>query len=146
MVDAVLSDPAFDPAQTVMLNLDAPDLPMAAPVDVSSESVVIDSYEDDTIVLKVNASSDGAVVVSETFEEGWHATVDGKKVPVEQAYGVIRTIPVSAGSHTIVLTYDPWSLRYGFYLSLLAAVLSVGVIVWFLVRRHEATVHEVEHQ
>lgn len=144
-IEGVLVDPEFDPASTVVLDPDAPDFSLTDPVESALESVVIDSYSDDTIVLSVNAHADGIVVLSETYEEGWHATVDGKKVSVEEAYGVIRAIPVTAGSHEIVLTYDPWSLRIGFYLSLVAAVLSIIVLAWFFARRHEASVHEVEH-
>lgn len=145
-IASYIARPEFDPATTVVLGSESPPLSMAVPSDPSLESVTIVSYEEDTIVLNVTAAADGAVVLSETYDEGWHATVDGRKVPVEEAYGVIRAIPVAAGSHEVVLTYDPWSLRLGFYLSLAAAALSLGVVAWFAIRKHEATVREVDHQ
>jgi uncharacterized membrane protein YfhO len=75
------------------------------------------------------------LVLSETFEQGWHAKVDGEAVQVEEAYGVIRAVPVSAGTHTVLLTYDPWSLRYGFYLSMAGAALSLVVVAAYVVGR-----------
>jgi hypothetical protein len=145
-IAAYIAEPGFDPAKTVVLGSESGPLAMAVPENPAAESVEIVSYSEDTVVLSVTATADGAVVLSETYDKGWHATVDGVAVPVEEAYGVIRAVPVSAGTHEIVLTYDPWSLRYGFYLSLAAAVLSLGVIGWFAVRKRESTVHEVAHQ
>jgi len=95
-------------------------------------------------VLKVHADADGVLVLSETYEEGWHAHVDGDKAPVDEAYGVVRAVPITAGDHTVVLTYDPWSLRYGFYLSLLGAALSLAVIGAFAVRRMRGGALEVD--
>jgi hypothetical protein len=135
--DMIKAD-GFDPRQTVIVNTGSDPIPAVQPVHTASESVQIVSYEPDRIELKVHADADGALVLSETYEKGWHARVDGRKAPVDEAYGVIRAVPVSAGDHTVVLTYDPWSLRYGFYLSLFGAALSLAVIGAFAVRRLRA--------
>jgi hypothetical protein len=130
----ILQSESFDPASTVVLEGD----PAGSVAGVSPsvpESVEIVRYEDDTLVLEVTAAADGMLVLSETFEQGWHAKVDGEAVQVEEAYGVIRAVPVTAGTHTVLLTYDPWSLRYGFYLSLAGAALSLVVVAAYVVRR-----------
>jgi ascorbate-specific PTS system EIIC-type component UlaA len=57
---------------------------------------------------------------------------------------VIRSIPVAAGDQTIVLTYDPWSLRYGFYLSLVGAALSLAVVGAFVMSRLRGNALEVD--
>jgi hypothetical protein len=131
----LLETEGFDPGATVILEPGAGEIPTEQPADPSKESVEIVAYEEDRVVLKVHAEAAGVVVLSETYDKGWHAHVDGDKAPVNQAYGVIRSIPVDAGDHTIVLTYDPWSLRYGFYLSLLGAALSLAVVGAFVVSR-----------
>lgn len=133
-IPAIISGDGFDPARTVVLGGDPADS-IQRPAPVGPESVEIIRYEDDTVVLEVTAATDGMLVLSETFERGWHARVDGESAPVEQAYGVLRAVPVTAGTQTVELTYDPWSLRYGLYLSLAGAALSVAVIVTFVVRR-----------
>lgn len=145
-ISAIVSDPAFDPTAMVILPAGTEPVAMSGQSTSSADTVQIVSYEDDTIVLEVQAASDGAVILSEVYDKGWHATVDGKPVTVLEANGVLRAVPVSAGEHVIELTYDPWSLRYGFYVSLAAAALSLAVIAWFAIRKHEATVHEVDHQ
>lgn len=133
-IPAIVSADGFDPASTVVLGGEPADS-VERPAPAGPESVEIVRYEDDTVVLEVTAAADGMLVLSETFERGWHATVDGERVPVEQAYGVVRAVPVTAGTHTVELTYDPWSLRYGLYVSLAGAALSIAVIVTFIVRR-----------
>ncbi len=50
-------------------------------------------------------------------------------------YGVARAIAIPAGEHTVTLTYDPWSLRIGFYLSLIGAAISLVVIGAFVFDR-----------
>lgn len=134
-IPELLKADGFDPRRTVILNSGAGDIVAEQPADPAKESVEIVSYEEDRVVLNVHAEAAGVVVLSETYDRGWHARVDGDKTPVNQAYGVIRSIPVTAGDHTIVLTYDPWSLRYGFYLSLLGAALSLAVVGTFVVNR-----------
>jgi hypothetical protein len=131
----LIAAPGFDPSRTVLLADSAEAVAAGQPADPAAESVSIQSYEEDRITLDVHAEADGMVVLSETYEEGWHARVDGKKVDVEEAYGVIRAVPVTAGDHTIELTYDPWSLRYGFYLSLFGAALSAAALIAYVYRR-----------
>lgn len=130
----IISAEGFDPASSALLEGD-PSSSVERQAPNMPETVDIMRYENDTIVLNVTAAVDGMLVLSETFERGWNAEVDGNAVTVEEAYGVIRAVPVTAGTHTIVLTYDPWPLRYGLYLSLLGAVLSMAVIGTFVARR-----------
>jgi hypothetical protein len=141
---AMIEAPGFDPAETVILSPVAGQVAATQPAHPQAESVQIVAYEPDRVVLKVHAETDGVLVLSETYEEGWHAHVDGDKAPVDEAYGVVRAVPVTAGDHTVVLTYDPWSLRYGFYVSLLGAALSLAVIGAFAVRRMRGGALEVD--
>ncbi|HYP62126.1 MAG TPA: YfhO family protein [Thermomicrobiales bacterium] len=140
----MIATPGFDPAETVILSPAAGTVVTAKPANPQAESVQIVAYEPDRVVLKVHADADGVLVLSESYEEGWHAHVDGDKAPVDEAYGVVRAVPITAGDHTVVLTYDPWSLRYGFYLSLLGAALSLAVIGAFAVRRMRGGALEVD--
>jgi hypothetical protein len=134
----LIAEPAFDPGRTVLLSESAGQVAVGQPADPADESVSIRSYEEDRIVLDVQSEADGMVVVSESYEEGWHARVDGAKVDLEEAYGVIRAVPVPAGNHTIELTYDPWSLRYGFYISVIGAALSAAAVIAYVFNRARA--------
>ncbi len=132
---AMLESADFDPATTVILAQGSEPVATSPLPEGATDTATITNYEDDTINLTVNTASDGMLVLSETFEQGWHATVDGEKVPVVEAYGVARAIAIPAGEHTVTLTYDPWSLRIGFYLSLIGAAISLVVIGAFVFDR-----------
>ena len=136
---AMLESESFDPATTVILPDGSDAVVTTQPAAGANDSATITNYENDAIDLTVHAASDGMLVLSETFEQGWHATVDGEKVPVVEAYGVARAIPIPAGDHTVALTYDPWSLRIGFYLSLMGAAISLIVVAAFVIDRIRRT-------
>ncbi|MFP7774597.1 YfhO family protein [Ligilactobacillus sp. LYQ112] len=54
------------------------------------------------------------------YNEGWHAYVDGKRVPVHQALGTFVALKVTPGKHRLVLSFWPPLLNVGLLISLLA--------------------------
>lgn len=121
----------IDPATTALL--DANELPeLAVPTDLSAESVTIVDYESDVVHLTANASASGLVIVSDVYARGWSATVNGKSVELYEVDGGLRGIPVEAGTNEIVMTYDPASLKYGLWISI---VTMVGIVVALVVLR-----------
>jgi hypothetical protein len=59
----------------------------------------------------------GWLVVSDTWDEGWRATVDGRRVPILRADYAFRAVALDGGRHEIVMDYEPRSLSYGWRLS-----------------------------
>ncbi len=84
-------------------------------------------------------ASDGAhprMILSQMYDPNWHATLDGKSVPVQPAgasYGnLLTSIPVSVGHHTVVLTYWPRSFTLGWDIAGISGIASLGLVVWAL--------------
>ncbi len=50
----------------------------------------------------------GALVVKANWHPRWHATVDGKEVPVVAVAPTWLAVPVPAGEHRVELRYEPW--------------------------------------
>ncbi|CAN5450575.1 hypothetical protein BH09CHL1_BH09CHL1_09240 [soil metagenome] len=126
-----IANPEFDPTAIALVEGDQP--VVAALEPGTSESATVTSFESERIELQVNAASDGLVVLSEIYDKGWSATVDGKSSKVYAVDGAFRGIAVGAGEHTIVLRYDPPSLKIGLILSLvstLAMLVAFGYVVW----------------
>jgi uncharacterized membrane protein YfhO len=57
-------------------------------------------------------------VFVEQFDRGWSATLDGQPAPVLRANLAMRAIPITSGTHRIVLSFSPPGLRVGLVLSL----------------------------
>lgn len=81
-------------------------------------------------------SNGGLVVVRIPYDRGWHATLDGRPVPVQPADYVMQAVAVPAGTHTIVLSYSDPSLKQGIVVSLIGWLIMLGA--WLLLRRRES--------
>jgi hypothetical protein len=109
--------------------------PVSTPADAAAEFVTVSRYEPETIELQANLTGDGLVVLSEMYADGWNAYVDGEKVDILRTNHALRGVPVTSGSHTIVLKYEPRSLTIGLWSTCLASVAMIGIWGWALVDR-----------
>ncbi len=83
------------------------------------------------LVVEVTLPADGLVVISEAWDPGWRATVDGKAAPVEVALEALQGVPVPAGVHVVELVYQPWPVGAG----LAVSALGMGAWLWRWRRR-----------
>ncbi|MFL5762271.1 MAG: YfhO family protein [Thermomicrobiales bacterium] len=125
VLDLLTSD-TIDPRRTVLLETDSP--PLGPPLDPTTDSIEFKRYEPNQVSVNVRAGTSGIVVFSEVYDEGWHAYVDGKRVPLSVADYVLRAVPVEAGEHRVELRYEPLSLRLG---GAISAVFCLIVLVSF---------------
>ena len=88
-----------------------PLLGATAPAD-SASTVTLTSYAPNSLVYRSSSATGGTAVFSEVwFPWGWEATIDGKPVEIARVDYVLRALPVPAGEHEIVMTFEPGSLR-----------------------------------
>ena len=69
------------------------------------------------------SSGGGMLLVRVPFAPGWHATVDGRSVPVRPADYVDQAIAVPPGHHVVEIAYDDPAVVEGLGISALAIVL-----------------------
>jgi hypothetical protein len=97
---AVLADPAFDPANGVVLHTPVPQIETvsqpAAPPEVQTTRLAAN-----TLQISVNTAAPGLLVISEWRYPGWQATLDGRPVDLHPAD---YALPHQAGSFTKVIT------------------------------------------
>jgi len=128
--DALLRDRAVDFTKVALVEGDVPGV--AVPVPGAADSVAVTRYQPERIEIAVTAAADGLLVISDTYTQGWHASIDGKSAPVYPTNLALRGIPVTQGTHSVVLTYSaPW-LRPGLITSLLSHVLLLAAVAWWL--------------
>jgi len=89
------------------------------------------SESNNRLHLKVRATENLLLVLSDTYYPGWKAFVNGKEVKIYRADYNFRAIPLEAGEHEIKFIYDPVSFKIGAGVSLLAGM---GMVVYFLIQ------------
>ena len=87
--------------------------------------LVRDRAED--VVLESNLSRPGLVVLSDSFADGWEATIDGRRSDAIRVDSVLRGVEVPAGHHLIRWRYRTPGLVAGAAVSVLGMV---GAAVW----------------
>jgi membrane protein YfhO len=134
MIKSMLS-PNFDPRRYVTLSGAKSDL-------------VLNRCEGKTIVREtrrtMNGSAfeteggcDGYLVFSESYNEGWHVTVDDADVSLIQANCAFSAIPMKKGKHRVEKTYRPASVQIGSIVSS-CAVLVLLLQFFYPVKRKES--------
>lgn len=111
-----------NPTTTALVN--TPGLALSPLPAGATDQVAVTNYEPDSMTITATMASDGLLMLSEVYDPGWTATIDGKRVAIHQADGLLRAIPVPAGQHTIRLEYQPRSLEYGALISMTALLLA----------------------
>ena len=102
-------------AQSAFWDVPAAELVQAGSVDlqiledqlsrIDSTGFALTAYENGRITATFNAAQDETLVISQPYEDGWTATVNGKPVEVQAAYDGLMGIPVQTGDNVIELRY-----------------------------------------
>lgn len=122
-----LRDSQFDPAQVALVESVTP----LEFTDVQGAARIV--TENPThLILEAQMQTPGMIVLADTWDAGWHATMQGQALPIYRVNHMLRGVQVPAGTHRIELHYWPASFQRGLYGAGLAAILLViwaGVIV-----------------
>jgi hypothetical protein len=78
----------------------------------------------ENLVLRINASFQRLLVVSDQYYPGWKATIDGAAATIHELNGAFRSVIVPAGTHIIKFSYEPDSLFWGLILA------ATGIGIW----------------
>jgi hypothetical protein len=98
----------FDPSRTAFVtdDLRLPDA-MQGQVTVHPETPTRSE-------IAADMQTAGLVLVSDMWDAGWHAELDGEECPIYRVDVALRGFQVPAGKHRIVCTYRPQSVKSGF--------------------------------
>ena len=64
----------------------------------------------------------------EQFFPGWHATVDGRQVPIERWHEAFQAIQMPAGDHRLVFEFNPSSVPVGALISIIALAGLIAIV------------------
>jgi hypothetical protein len=119
-----LTDPAFDPLQTVLL---AEPLPLAPATNANPGAVRFASYAPKHIVLEAKATAPALLLLNDKFDPNWRVTVNGQPAKLLRANFIVRGVYLpAAGEHRVEFKYQP--PLGGLYVSLATVVVALGLL------------------
>lgn len=109
----IVSSPDFDYRTSVVLEAGR-DYQLSAPANGDEGECKVERYGNQEIAIRVRISAPRVLVLSDTYNPGWKAWVDGKPAAVLAANAAFRGILLDeAGEHTVLLRYEPMSFKLG---------------------------------
>lgn len=112
--------PNFDPRELAFLHADA------KPLAACAGHVVIRSETPTRLELDVEMETEGVVILSDQWDAGWQARLDGDPIPILRANVALRAMQLPAGRHQLELTYRPAGLVRGVWLALTGGLISLA--------------------
>ena len=113
-------DPGFDPARTAYVEQDPG---IAATPDATPGSAVYREVTPEDVRITVTTADPALVVVRNSYDAGWSATVDGEPAPLLATDYLVQGVPVPAGTHEIRLVYRDDEIIGG---------AAAGLVVWLM--------------
>ncbi|MEK9143670.1 MAG: YfhO family protein [Patescibacteria group bacterium] len=119
IIDA-LYQKEFDPRETLVLERE----PVIQPQS-GEGSVEIKKYTANEIVLQSKSSVSKLLFLSDVYDNGWRATVDGQETRIDRADYDFRAVALPSGDHVVRMVYWPKSFVYGLW------VAAIGILCLF---------------
>ena len=117
--------PDFDRRNALILETE----PMMKPQMGEGEAQIV-FYSPNVVTINTSSDVPKLLFLSDVFDTGWNATIDGKKTTVLRADYDFRAVAVPAGMHTIEYRYHPVGFRIGLVVSALSIISLFGIAVW----------------
>lgn len=108
---------------------------------IDSDGFALSAYENGQIAATFTADRDETLVISQPYEDGWTATVNGQPVELQAAYDGLMGIPVQTGDNVIELRYLTPGLVPGMVVSIASVTLFA---VWRIAARRRSMSHDGE--
>lgn len=114
----------FLPDRTIILDIPAKLENSSLPQKLPSQ-VKVRYLDTNTIEADIECPSKGFLFISENYDKGWKATINGRKTNLLRANGCFMAIPVPPGKSTVHLKYSPLSFKIGGILCLAGLFISL---------------------
>ncbi|MBF4985395.1 YfhO family protein [Nonlabens mediterrranea] len=96
----------------------------------STASIQLVDYDTQHLVYRSSNAQESLAVFSEMYyPHGWKATIDGSETPIARVNYTLRGIKVPAGSHEIVMSFEPQVVTTGSNIMLGSNILLILVML-----------------
>lgn len=138
-------------AQSAFWDVPAAELVQAGTVDlqilqeqlahIDSDGFALSAYENGHIAATFTAEQDETLVISQPYEDGWTATVNGQPAEIQAAYDGLMGIPVQTGDNVVELRYLTPGLVPGSVVGIASVTLFA---VWRIAARRRSMLRDGE--
>ena len=97
---------------------------------IKENSMVIESFSDTRIKGSIETDSDGIMVMSIPYNNGWHVKIDGRKAETQAVDDCLLSFELPAGFHEIELSFLPDKFLLG-AATTLVSILILAVLFFF---------------
>ncbi|MCL2065012.1 MAG: hypothetical protein FWG98_11685 [Candidatus Cloacimonetes bacterium] len=124
-----LSDPSFNPANTVLVEQQIPDFSFA--VDSSIEMLERDIHH---TIWSTSSEEDSFMVISEVhFPAGWKVYINGVETEIYPVNHFLRGVFIPAGDNLVEMRFKPKSYSVSIILSYIGIILALGFTLYGIV-------------
>ncbi len=124
-----MASPEFDAQENVILAADPCDAPSVRGSGPAG-TVEMTTRQPNAVTLQANLAKPGYVVLLDRYDSNWHATIDGREVPVLRANQLFRAVYAGPGRHAIAFHYRQQGLAAG----LLITSITMAGLLWLYLR------------
>jgi hypothetical protein len=139
-VDELLNRPWGHPGPLFLYELTETRGRAALAAPSPGDTVHVAEYSSGRVVIEVQASHPGEVILTDLSYPGWRVTIDGQGAEARRVEGMYRGVAVPSGKHTIAWSYKPRGFEIGSIVSLAALTVLAGVAGWSRQRVRPSTV------
>ncbi|MGH7968147.1 MAG: hypothetical protein ACREIC_05400, partial [Limisphaerales bacterium] len=118
-----MDSPSFDPKQVAFV-----ETPVQLPDQCRGVAQVLQETPTH-ISIEARMETSGLVVLTDRWDSGWQARLNGKPAPILITDHALRGVVVPAGFATLEFSYAPRSFRYGLALSGLSLLSLTGWVI-----------------
>jgi hypothetical protein len=113
------------------LIVEDPTRPLPIDAEATGSATIVQEIPE-RLVVETDSRAPAYLVVSDSFDPGWSATIDGEPATIYPAYCAFRAVFLPKGKHSVVFEYSPAGFKLGLVISLCG--LLAGLVLWFLPR------------
>jgi hypothetical protein len=127
---SALSHPAFNPREAVFLE-EYPNVAMTPEnIPSSSSKAEITYYFNRSIQIQASMATDGFLVLSEKYDPGWKAYVEGQPTRIYKANYTLQAIFLPKGQHIVTFAYQPTQFIVGFGITTITGFCLLGILLY----------------
>ncbi|MFH0749582.1 MAG: YfhO family protein [Candidatus Gottesmanbacteria bacterium] len=86
-------------------------------------------YSANVIRIRTESTAPKLLFLSDVYDDGWKATIDGSNTHIYRADYDFRAIAVPSGIHTVEYRYHPKGFRIGMITAIISIVIGIGGVI-----------------